>query len=80
MKSAAFGLRVAGTIFGIVGLIHLLRILTLCDVVIAGSSLPVWINFAGLGGAAFLCIWLWRLSYQKSGNQGKYVPDKHIYP
>ena len=66
MNSLIFGLRVAGTIFGIVSLLHLLRIVTEATVIIAGYSLPMWINVMGFIAAGFLCVWLWKLSFRKS--------------
>jgi len=62
MNEKNFWLRFAGTIFGIVGILHLLRVITGIPVLIGGWSLPIWINWMGLFGASFLCIWLWRLS------------------
>lgn len=64
MKKTA--LRVAGTIFGVVALIHLLRLVTGVPVLINGWLLPVWVNWMGLFATTFLCIWLWRLSPDKS--------------
>ena len=58
------GLRVAGTIFGIVAILHLLRVMTKVTVMINGWSLPAWINWMGFFGATFLCIWLWRMSFK----------------
>jgi hypothetical protein len=62
MKSMKLGLRIAGTIFGIVAVIHLSRILSGAAVLIEGWSLPIWVNFMGFIGSGFLCIWLWLLS------------------
>ena len=62
MNLQTAGLRVAGTIFGVVSAVHLLRLLTRVDVVIAGWPMPLWMNaFAGVITAG-LCIWLWRLA------------------
>jgi hypothetical protein len=58
-------LRISGTIFGIVALIHLLRIVTHVPVLIGDFSLPVWVNWMGLAGAIFLCNWLWWLAVKK---------------
>lgn len=63
MKNMA--LRIAGSIFGIVGILHLIRIITAAEVLMGGWKLPVWINWMGLFGAIFMCIWLWRLSLKE---------------
>ncbi|MFZ4704627.1 MAG: hypothetical protein ACOYMF_01340 [Bacteroidales bacterium] len=62
MNSIKLSLRIAGTIFGVVALIHLLRLITGVEILIGGFSLPMWINWMGLIGTTFLCLWLWRLS------------------
>lgn len=64
-KPALTGLRVAGTIFGIVALLHLLRILTGAGVMISGWELPVWVNWLGFTGASLLSAWLWKLSLNR---------------
>jgi hypothetical protein len=62
MNSKIFWLRIAGTIFGIVAIVHLLRIITGVPVLIGGRSLPIWVNWFGLGATGFLCLWLWMMS------------------
>lgn len=62
MNSPALGLRIAGTIFGVVSVVHLLRLLTQVDVIIAGWPMPFWMNVAGCMVTAGLCVWLWRLA------------------
>ncbi len=66
MNSKNVWLRIAGTIFGVVAILHLLRIITSVPVLIGGWSLPVCVNWMGLVATVFLCIWLWRIS-----NSGK---------
>lgn len=61
-NSRNFALRIAATIFGLVGILHLLRIITDVTVLIAGWPLPVWVNWIGALGASVLCGWMWRLS------------------
>jgi hypothetical protein len=62
MKSQIFGLRVAGTVFALVCLGHLLRIITQTDVLIAGRQIPVWVNAVGVVVAGGLSLWMWKLS------------------
>lgn len=65
MKAKNYALRIAGTIFGIVSLIHLLRLLTDVPVIIADWQLPLWVNVLGLIATAILCAVLWCLSLKK---------------
>jgi len=64
MNSKNFWLRIAGTIFGVVAFIHLLRIATSVSITLGEFYLPVWINWMGLFATSFLCIWLWRISFR----------------
>jgi hypothetical protein len=65
MRSETVGLRIAGSIFGAVAILHLLRIITVIPVLIGEFLLPLWLNWMGLFATAFLCIWLWILSLRR---------------
>lgn len=65
MISKNLGLRVSGSIFGLVAILHLLRILLNVSVSISGWLLPTWMNGMGFIGAAFLCLLLWKLAGTK---------------
>jgi hypothetical protein len=65
MNTKDFWLQVTGTIFGVVALLHLLRIASGVQVIIGDFLLPLWVNWMGLIVTAFLCLWLWRLSGKK---------------
>jgi len=63
MRSQIIGLRVAGTIFGIMSIVQLARLSTGFQIFVAGYEMPLWPNavaFVIMGG---LCIWMWKLSY-----------------
>jgi len=67
MNSQVVGLRVAGAIFGLMCLGHLLRLLTRAEVLVAGYQMPLWPSvfaFVILGG---LSLWMWKLSYSSTG-------------
>jgi hypothetical protein len=66
MKSKDFALQIAGTIFGMVALLHLLRVITEATVVIAGWSMPIWVNVLGFIATAFLSAALLWLSLDKA--------------
>lgn len=63
MNSVTLGLRVAGTIFGLMCLAHLGRIALQLQLELCGYEVPLWLNGVGLLITAFLCAWLWRLSF-----------------
>jgi len=67
MKPQIFGLRVAGIVFALVCVGHLLRIITQVDVLIAGQQMPVWVNVVGVLIAGGLSLWMWRLSSRAAG-------------
>jgi hypothetical protein len=62
MKSQILGLRVAGTIFGLMCLAQLLRLATRAEVVVAGNQLPLWASALAAVIAGGLSLWLWKLS------------------
>ncbi len=62
MNSRVTGLRVAGTIFGLVSLAHIWRLLTHSAVLIAGYPIPSWPSVLGAIVTGALSIWLWRLA------------------
>ena len=62
MNSQIVGLRIAGTIFGLMCLGQLLRLLTHAEIVVQGHPVPLWPSVLGVLIAGALCIWLWKLS------------------
>jgi hypothetical protein len=62
MNSQTLGLRVAGIIFAIFALGHLLRLITQAEVLVAGNQIPMWVSVVALIVAGGLSLWLWRLS------------------
>jgi len=60
-------LRFAGTIFGVVAVFHLLRVVTDATFVIAGWSIPIWMNVLAFVATAILCGVMWWVSYRKNG-------------
>ena len=55
-------LRIAGTIFGLVAILHVLRLLLGWEVVIGGYTFPVWPSGIGPFVAAYLSYEGFRLS------------------
>jgi hypothetical protein len=62
MNSTIMGLRTAGTVFAIVCMGQLLRVLTRVDILVAGHQLPVWANALAFVITGGLSIWMWKLS------------------
>lgn len=62
MNSQIVGLRIAGTIFGLMCLGQLIRLLTHTEIVIQGHPVPLWPSAIGVLIAGSLSIWLWKLS------------------
>ena len=62
MNSPQCGLRLAGTIFGLVCLAHLVRLLNGSQVMISSYLVPMWLSGAGFVVSGLLALWLWRLS------------------
>ncbi len=56
------GLKVAGTIFGLVALAHLVRIFLGSVIVIGPLDVPRWASGIAVVAAGVLAIWLFRLS------------------
>ncbi len=68
MKTKIFALRIAGTIFGIVAVVHLLRIITGASLIVAECAIPIWVNILGFIATGYLCGWFWWLTTRKTGS------------
>jgi len=75
MKSQILGLRVAGTIFGLICIGQLLRLATRAEVVVAGNRLPFWISALAVLIAGGLGVWLWSLSRTAPDEKIGTAPD-----
>ena len=62
MNSQILGLRVAGTIFGLMCLAHLFRLIYRIEVIIGGHQIPLRLSVVGLVLTGCLSLWLWKLS------------------
>lgn len=54
---------IAGIIFGIVALMHLLRLIFKAEVIIAGKKIPMWVSIAGFIIPFILSIWMIMASF-----------------
>lgn len=57
-----FYLRIVGTIFGVIAMLHVLRLLLGWSIVIGGYTFPMWLSWIGLLVAGFLAYESFRLS------------------
>lgn len=67
MNARTFGLRLAGTIFGLVAILHLLRVVTNIPVIIGDWLMPVWVNLLELIVTAAFSFWLFLVSSRMEG-------------
>lgn len=65
MQSQKAGLRVAGVVFGLVGLAHLLRLIAGIPMTIGGFAFSTPFTVAAFLVPGCLSIWLWMLSLKK---------------
>jgi len=62
MDSKILGLRISGTIFGLISLLHLLRILFGVGLIIGDYMVPIWLSVPAFFLLAWLSLWMWKLS------------------
>jgi hypothetical protein len=60
------GLKVAGAIFGLVGLLQLIRLLRGWEIIINHREVPLWFSGVAMVVLGLLSIWLFRLSRFKA--------------
>ena len=62
MNSQRTGLRIASGIFGLVAIIHVVRLFKHWKVSIATHVIPIQASWIFIIVFGLLCIWMWRLS------------------
>ena len=67
MNSPATGLRVASTVFGLMALAQLGRLVIQPVIVVAGITLPLWPSAVACALLGALSAWLWRLARAGAG-------------
>jgi len=53
---------VAGVIFVLVAMLHLVRLITKFEVTVAKKVLPLWVNVIGLLVAGLLALWMFAVA------------------
>ena len=66
MNPQKTGLRVASVLFGLFAIGHLFRLIKHIPVQVGDYQVPMGLSWVALFIAAFICIWLWRLSSGRS--------------
>jgi hypothetical protein len=54
-------LQISGVIFGVIGFLHVVRLLFDWPAQVAGWAVPLWISWIGILAAATLSFWAFRL-------------------
>jgi len=62
MNSPVTGLRFAGTLFALIALIHVWRLVQGFDVIIGNQHIPPSASIVGAIFAGALSLWMWKLS------------------
>jgi hypothetical protein len=62
VKSQALGLRVAGTIFGLMTLAQLARLVIRPEIIVAGHPFPLWPSACAVVVLGALSAWMWELA------------------
>jgi hypothetical protein len=52
--------KIASVIFGIIALLHLLRLMNHIGIVVGSFQVPLWVSIGGFVVTAILCIGLWK--------------------
>ena len=52
---------ISGAIFGVVALVHVVRLLLDWPAQVAGWVVPIWISWIAIFAAGALCVWAFRL-------------------
>ncbi len=56
---------VSGAVFGLIAVIHVLRLVNHWSAQLAGQQAPTWLSWAALVLSAGLCIWSFSLAARK---------------
>jgi hypothetical protein len=62
MNSQRNGLRVAAVIFGLVTILHVVRLFRHAKITLASHVVPMEVSWIGIIVFGLLCVWMWRLS------------------
>jgi len=52
--------KIASVIFGVIALLHILRLIGHIGIVVGSFQIPLWVSIGGFVATAILCIGLWK--------------------
>ncbi len=55
-------LAISGSIFGVIAILHLIRLVYQWPAQIGAFAVPLWVSWLGLVLASALCVWAYRLA------------------
>ena len=55
-------LKVGAVLFGIIGFLHILRLVNKWDAAIGGWNVPLWLSVVAVAVSIGLSYWFWKLS------------------
>jgi hypothetical protein len=62
VNSHILGLRVAGTLFGLMALAQMLRLLIRPEVLVTGYKMPLWPSAIAVVVMGGMSLWMWKLA------------------
>ena len=66
MNSKSLGLRVASSVFALVCLGQLFRLILKVEIIAGGHRIPLWLSGVAFAITGGLSLWLWKLSRQET--------------
>ena len=66
-------LYLTGTLFGIGGIVHIVRLFERFPIHVASFSLPVWVSWIGGAIGIGMCVWAYRLGVRVSRHAHSHI-------
>lgn len=76
MNSPALALRVSSVIFGLMGLVHLIRIVVCVNLQVGSCPIGRWWSALAVVVFAALCVWLWIVASKAAKSKLETPPAK----
>lgn len=62
MTNHRFGLRIAGVIFALIAIVHVIRLIVGIQIRIGDQGIPMWPSVVAAVVFGILALWFWRLA------------------
>ena len=66
MKSRIIGLRVAGTVYALIALAQLVRLIIRPEILVNGYPMPLWPSVLAFVLLVVLSVWMWSLTQSRA--------------